>query len=134
MKQKYVLSFPSIAIEEPVTYNLVKKFDIKINILRAEITAGEEGNLLIDMESDELNLKKGITYLTEQNIKVEPFVKQISFKQELCVHCGGCTSVCFAGALFMDKITWELQFKGSKCVACGLCIKACPLNLFTLQF
>ena len=134
MKQKYILSFPSIAIEEPVAYNLVKQFDIKINILRAEITAGEEGNLLIDMEADELSLNKGIEYLTAHNIKIVTFIKQISFKEELCVHCGGCTSVCFAGALVMNKITWELQFNGSKCVACGLCIKACPLNLFTLQF
>ena len=133
MKQKYILTFPSYAIEEPITYNLVKSFNIKINILKAEIASGQEGNLLIEMQADEANIENGLKYLRINNIECHLFSKQINFRKEDCVDCGACTAVCFAGALKMENTNWKLQFDAEKCVACGLCSKACPLRLFEIK-
>jgi hypothetical protein len=40
MTTKVILYFPSDATDKAVTYDLVKRYDLRINILRAEIEAG----------------------------------------------------------------------------------------------
>jgi ferredoxin len=134
MTRRYVLTFPPEIVDEPVTYTLIKNYDLKINILKAEINPGKEGNLLIEFESEKENLNRGLKYLQGKNITCLPIAAKIMFNQTHCIHCGGCTAVCFSEALIMDKISWELIFDPEKCVACGLCIKACPLGLFQLDF
>ena len=44
MIKKVVLSFPVDATDRSLTYDLVKLYDIRINILKAEIQAGKSGN------------------------------------------------------------------------------------------
>jgi ferredoxin len=129
-----VLRFPAETVEEPVTYNLIKKYDIIINILNADITHGKEGNLLVEMEGERINLDEALLYLESRKVRFSPVSKNILFNNALCVHCGACSSVCFSGALNMDQDTRELVFIPEKCVACELCIKACPLRLFELNF
>jgi ferredoxin len=134
MKERFVLNFPPKSSEKPITYYLVKDFDFKVNILRAEITAGKEGRLLIEVETEEENLKRGLEYLKKEMVQIFPLSREISINKEECVHCGLCTAVCFSGALEMDRRSWELEFSPDKCVACELCIKACPLRLINLHF
>lgn len=134
MKRRYVLTFPPEIVDEPITYNLIINYDLKINILKAEINPGKEGNLLLEFESEKANLDKGINYLEEKNIACLPIEAKIRFDQQACIHCGSCTAVCFSRALTMHKFNWELIFEPEKCVACGLCVKACPLGLFHLDF
>ncbi len=43
MIKKVVLSFPVDATDRSLTYELVKLYDIRINILKAEIQAGKSG-------------------------------------------------------------------------------------------
>ena len=43
VKQKLVLRFPSTLVEEPVIYNLIKDFDLMVNILRADINPKKRG-------------------------------------------------------------------------------------------
>ncbi|MCK5567508.1 MAG: (Fe-S)-binding protein, partial [Actinomycetia bacterium] len=47
LKKKLVLSFPEKVVTKPITYKLVKEFDLVFNILRAEITSDMEGKMLI---------------------------------------------------------------------------------------
>ncbi len=72
--------------------------------------------------------------MEKEGVKVVPVEKQIYLNKEDCVHCGACTSVCFPGALSMDKESWLLQFEPSKCVVCGLCVFACPLRIINISF
>ncbi len=48
-KRRMVLRFPADSVNEPITYTLIKEYDVIINILNADITHGKEGNLLIEM-------------------------------------------------------------------------------------
>jgi ferredoxin len=129
-----VLRFPAETVNEPITYNLIKEYDVLVNILNADITHGKEGNLLIEMAGNESNVNEALVYLESRQVLISPVVKTILFNEPLCIHCGACSSVCFSGALEMDRDSRKLQFAPEKCVACELCIRACPLQLFELNF
>ncbi len=134
MKKRYILTFPSETTNEPITYVLVKQYDIKINIIKANINSGEEGTLLLEMDSFEENISKAKKYLEENNISCQSLEKQIHFQSEECMHCGSCTAVCFANALTLDPETKKINFDTEKCIVCELCINACPLQLFESHF
>jgi ferredoxin len=133
-KKRYVLKFPPQSGDKPLSYHLVKDFDIRINILKAEVRPGKTGSLVLELEGTTSNLKMGIEYLKENHVSCEPLNKKITWDHVRCVHCGNCTAVCFAGALEMNPVTWELQFNSEKCIVCELCVPACPLNLFEIDF
>jgi ferredoxin len=133
-KKRFVLTFPPAVVEVPLTYNLVKKFNIKVNILNAHVSAGEEGNLLVEMEGTYSNLKAGVQYIKSLHVNIEPLVKKIEFKEEECIDCGNCIAVCFAEALYFKKPEWKLKFDPDLCIVCELCVKACPLGLFKIDF
>jgi len=134
MKKRYVLTFPKEVIEVPVTYTLIKQFDIKVNILNAYISSEEGGNLAIEMEGTAANIQNGIDYIKAQTIACVPLEKKIHFRTELCVHCGACVAVCFAGALTLENTDFKLKFDAENCIVCELCTTACPLRLFKIDF
>jgi len=129
-----VLRFPAETVNEPITYTLIKEYDVQVNILNADITHGKEGNLLIEMAGNAERVDEAIVFLEEKQVEISPVAKSILFNEVLCIHCGACSSVCFAGALTMDDKSRKLRFSPELCVACELCIKACPLQLFELNF
>jgi ferredoxin len=131
---RYVLKFPPQSADKAFSYKLIKDYDIKINILKAEVRPGRTGSLLLEFEGLPKNIRKGIDYLTTNNVSCEPLGKEIKFDADKCISCGNCTGVCFAGALTMERNKWELVFEPEKCVVCELCITACPLNLFEIDF
>lgn len=134
MIKKLVLSFPVDATDRALTYDLVKIYDIRINILKAEIQAGKSGNLLVELEADELKLEEGINYLTENGVTVSPVSSKISRDELKCVHCGNCASACFSHALTISAPDWKLNFNPERCIVCKLCLKSCPLKLFKIEF
>ncbi len=131
--KRFVLTFPPAATGEPITYNLVKKYDIMVNIVRADVSPGKIGHLVMEMTAPEATLREGMDYIRQNNVECEPIDKKIHYKEELCIHCGACSAVCFAGALTMQHQTAELSFDPEKCVVCELCLKSCPLNLFSID-
>lgn len=134
VKKRMVLRFPSETVNSPITYTLIREYDVLINILNADISHGKEGHLLIEISGEKEKVDAATSYLKRNHVEISPVVKTILFKEEECIHCGACSSVCFPGALIIDPATRKLQFAPEKCVACELCIKACPLQLFELNF
>jgi len=133
-KRRMVLRFSPESTGEPVTYNLIRQYDIVVNILNADVTHGKEGNLLVEMEGERSNLDEALVYLKSRKVRYSPVDKNILFNSKECIHCGACSSVCFSGALNIDTETRELLFVPENCIACELCIRACPLKLFELNF
>ena len=134
VKKRFTLTFPPESSTKPLTYLLIKDYDIKVNILKAEITAGKKGHLLIEVQGEKDNLDNGLKFLKNEKIDVIPLSEQIYIDEDQCVHCGACTAVCFSGALSMNRETWTLDFNLENCVVCGLCVSACPLRIITTDF
>lgn len=131
MKKKVLLTFPSNLTGSPVTYNLIKHHDLKINILRASIKYNVKGELLLELDGSESSISSGIRYLDDIGIRVDSINTRINRSENLCVHCGACTAVCNSEALSIDKKSWEVCFNDEKCLGCELCIKACPTKAIT---
>jgi len=131
--RRFVLTFPPDATGEPITYYLIKKYDIMVNIVKADVSPGKIGHLVMEMTAPAKVLKEGMAYMQKQNVECVPIDRTITYREDLCIHCGACSAVCFAGALTMNRKTAELSFEPEKCVVCELCLTACPLKLFSID-
>jgi len=131
-KIKVTMIFPANLITRPITYHLVKDYDLQINILHADIHLNKTGKLVVDISGEEDNIKKGLDFIKELGVRYSIFNKSVIWKEDKCVHCGACTAVCPSGALWLDKDTWSLMFDKEKCLVCSLCVSACPLGVITV--
>ena len=50
--------------------DLVRRYDLTVNILKAQITPRKEGYLTLEISGGEDNCLKGIAYLREQDVTV----------------------------------------------------------------
>lgn len=135
-RARVVLTFPAGLVETPVTYHLVRDFDLVVNILRAEIRPGEAGTLLVDLDDGDGRgrLDEALEFAAHSGIRVQPVAGRIAIDRERCVDCGACVGPCLAGALSLDRETWELRFDSTRCVLCKVCVESCPLGAVTVEF
>lgn len=133
-RKKVVLAFPPETVKKPITYHLVKDYDLVINILRAEVREEEAGRMILDIEGDETNIEKGISFLKEQGIGIQEAAKDIYLDVDLCIDCGACTAVCRADALIIEEDSRKLEFNKDNCIFCELCVNACPLQIIKVEF
>ena len=134
MTKKIILSFSSDTTNQPIIYNLIKLYDIKINILKAEIQPEKKGYLLAEFETDENSLTKAIDYLNKNDVVVNSVSQGVFHDKSRCLECGNCASACFSNALTLSAPEWKLNFDAEKCIGCNLCLKSCPLKLFRIDF
>ncbi len=128
IKRKLVLSFPENIVTKPITYKLVKEFNLQFNILRAEITPDMEGKMLIELKGDKSQIDGAIKYLTHTGVTVQEAAKDIIIDKNQCVDCGICTSICITQALTLDDKNYKLKFNKDKCILCELCLNCCPIS------
>jgi len=124
-KKGLYLKFPPDVVDKPVVYKLVKEFDLVFNILKATITPGKEGIMILELQGTPENIKKGLDYLKSIGIEVKSISQQIIKNEELCIHCGVCAAVCPTGALYLDRSSFEVKFDPEKCSACEFCVSVC---------
>lgn len=134
LSKKIVLIFPAYLAEKPITYHLIKDFDLVLNILRAKVTPNSEGRLVIELTGDEKKIGDGLEYMRSQNVIVEEMGREIVIDEESCMHCGICNSVCTTGALSIGHSDYKLQFNKDKCVLCGQCVDICPVDAICVMF
>ena len=125
MKAKFLLNFNPEASNLPITHNLIAKYGLLVNILRAEIDE-VGGKMVIEVTGDKGRVDRGVRYLREVGVGVRPFEEGVRRNDETCTHCGACVSICPTKALTLDMKTRKVVFADDKCVACGVCIDACP--------
>ncbi|MCG7843938.1 MAG: 4Fe-4S binding protein [Methanomassiliicoccales archaeon] len=124
-KKKFMLEFSPELVNEAIVYRLVKDYDLKINILRAEVKE-IGGRLLMEVEGKAANIKDAARYLHETRVDVRELVTYVEKNEERCTHCGMCVSICPVEALTVEKPSWKVRYDAEKCIACGMCIDACP--------
>jgi ferredoxin len=133
-RKRFDLTFPPRQATKPITYHLVKDFDLTPNILRAAIQPGQEGRMLLEITGPKETFDAGIAFLEAEGITVSPAATDITLDEDACVFCGLCTAVCRPEALTMNATTGDLAFDKDKCVYCEACVIACPRRAVTLSF
>ena len=134
ISKRIVLKFPRRLVSQPIVCTLVKRYDLDFSILKANITPREEGLLVLEVTGEENAFEKGLEYLGEIGVSVQPLSQDIVRNDSRCTHCGACVTVCPSGALVLRRETFKVDFDNSKCVACELCVKACPPRAMEVHF
>ncbi|MFZ3062205.1 MAG: NIL domain-containing protein [Actinomycetota bacterium] len=129
-----VLHFPHRLVDEPIVYRLIKDFDLVMNILKAYVTPREEGLMVLELQGRKENYEKGIKYLNDVGVRIEPLSQDVKRNDTRCTHCGACVTICPTGALVLEPLTRRVNFYDTKCIACELCIKACPVGAMEVYF
>jgi ferredoxin len=128
------LRFPKGSVNEPVVVNLIKKYDLTFNILKATVYPRKEGLMVLELSGHKKNYIKGIKYLKDSGIKVTNIGHDIRRDDEKCFQCGACTAVCPTGALYIKRPEMEVLFDRDRCSACELCVAACPPRAMHVNF
>ncbi len=134
MKNRIVLYFSATQSEQPIIYQLVKEYDLVVNILKANINPQKEGLMVMELTGEKDNYDSGIEYLSSLGIACEPLSETVMWNEALCIQCGACASFCPTEALAMERESMEVSFDNSKCVVCGMCLECCPTRAITLHF
>lgn len=134
IKKRVVLTFPPNLIDQPISYNLIKNYDLMVNVLRGNITPREQGKLVVEMSGKKKNLDAGMAYLSGLGIEIQPLAQDIKWHEKKCIHCTFCVPICPSGALILNQEEMLVSFIKDKCIACELCIKVCPYKAVEIQF
>lgn len=133
--KKYSLYFPKSETEKPIVYNLVKDYDLIINIFRAKVTPDEEGYLILDITGSEADIKRGLDYVKTFNVIVNETIRGLRWNENKCTACTNCIPHCPTKALHIaDARTRSVTFDEEKCIECLNCLKNCPFNACTSLF
>ena len=131
---KVVLRFPPDLTDQPVTYRLIKEYDLMVNILRGHITPKEEGMLVLELTGPKRQLDRGMAFLAELGVETKRVSRDVKWLKDRCTHCTACTSLCPTDALSVDRETMLVDFDKTKCIACEMCVTVCPYKAMEVQF
>ncbi len=68
---RVTLIFPSELVREPMIYSVAKEHNLIPNIRKARVTESG-GEATLDFTGSEVDLKRGMEYLTGLGVKVKP--------------------------------------------------------------
>jgi ferredoxin len=129
-----LLRFPREIVNQAIVVNLVKRYDLSFNILKATIYPRKEGMVVMELSGNRKNYNAGVKYLKGLGVKVEPIGQDIRRNEEKCYHCGLCTGVCPTGALSIERPAMTVAFDSDKCSACEMCVISCPAKAMEVNF
>lgn len=132
--KRLVLNFPPHLIDQPLTYQLITQYQLKVNILRARITPRERGRLVVEVSGTKKNLDAALKFVAQLGVEAEPLAHDVQWRQELCIECSACTSICPTGALSVTRPEMRVLFNHDKCIACELCVPTCAYGAVQILF
>jgi len=127
--RKLLLYFQKSETEKPIVYQLVKDYDLTVNIYRAKVTPEEFGYLVLDVSGAEENIGQAIEFLKTFNVQISETDKGLTWDEEKCTGCGNCLTHCPTKALHVaDDGSRRVKFDADLCIDCLSCIKNCPFD------
>ena len=73
---KLYLTYPSRLVREPLIYHLSRNFDLVFNIRQASVNE-DIGIIAIELDGAEEAIERGIAWLRERGVTVEPIEKNV---------------------------------------------------------
>jgi len=122
---RVVLRFNEDVVEQPITYHLIADYGVQVNILRASIDPGKQGMMMVALSAKKDQIEKGLAYLDDVGVQVDPLAKEIQHLEERCTSCTSCVPHCPTDALAVDRETWMVSFDPDKCIVCLSCLDTC---------
>lgn len=132
MEAKYRIDFNESNVLESVTYTLVSDYNLKPNVLRADIGGDGSGFMLLSVKGDCDDVILGMNYLRELGFKVKELSGHISHDYDRCWSCGACVSLCPTRSIYHDE-NMDVKLNTRTCIACGACINACSVKAIQLD-
>ena len=133
--KKLLLRFPKCETEKPIVYQLVKDYNLMINIFAAKVTQDQEGFLVLDVTGEDEWIERGMDYVRSFGVIIQAVDSGIVRNLDLCTHCGNCLSHCPTHALHVaDRTTMKVELNQSLCIACSACIVNCPFGACSSVF
>jgi ABC-type methionine transport system ATPase subunit len=68
-KRRVHLTFPENLVQEPIIFNLGKRFDIVTNIRRANVE-DTFGWVILELDGDERSLEDGLAYMRDLGVQI----------------------------------------------------------------
>ena len=134
IKKRLVLRFPPDLIDQPITYQLVKEYDLMVNILQGTVTPHEEGRLVVEIGGERKAVEKGLAYLSRLGVGLQPLARDVHWHPAKCTHCTVCVPLCPTRAFIVDRENMTVSFDKKRCIACELCVRACPYKAIEILF
>ena len=75
IEQSIRLTYPPTLLKTPVIYQLIRRHDVTVNILRAQVSP-EQGWLVIQLSGEEGVVNEAIAWLKSQGIQVDSHSQQ----------------------------------------------------------
>jgi L-aspartate semialdehyde sulfurtransferase ferredoxin len=132
--KRLVLKFSQRLLDKSIVSKLVRDYNLDFNILRASITPGEEGLMIMELTGERKDYDRGIKYLNDTGVEIQPLSQDVVRNENRCTHCGACITLCPSGAFILDMNTRKVSFDHTKCVVCEMCVRACPPHAMELHF
>jgi ABC-type methionine transport system ATPase subunit len=73
-ERKVHLTYPPHLLDQPILHEFIKKFDVVINILEANVTP-QEGWLLVAVRGEEQVVNEGLEWMSAQGIEMKEWAK-----------------------------------------------------------
>lgn len=70
-RQRVKFTFPPDLINQPVTYNMGKQFQVVTNIRRANVTR-DRGWLILEISGDSDEIERALAWAKGQGVRVDP--------------------------------------------------------------
>jgi len=83
-----ILRFPREIVDKPIIVNLVRDYNLDFNILKAQIFPRKEGMLVMELRGSADAFEKGMLYLREAGVQIEPVAQGIHRDEERCYQSG----------------------------------------------
>lgn len=132
--KKIVLHFTQKTVDKPIVSSLIRDYGLDFNILKAAISPGEEGIMVMELSGEKADYEKGLKYLRNAGVQIQSLSQDVTRNEERCTHCGACITMCPTRAFSLEESSRKVRFDNSKCIVCELCVKACPPRAMQLHF
>ena len=70
ISRRYIFTFPTKMVTEPVIYNLGKDVEIETNIRRADVRE-DTGWVILELKGTEEEIEKGLNWVASKGVRVD---------------------------------------------------------------
>jgi len=88
LSKKVIFTFSPQNVERPVTYQLIKKYDLWVNILQAKFEPSLGGKLVLELKGEDNRIEEGLSFVRQIGVGVEFLEQEVLWNEEKCIDCG----------------------------------------------